>query len=121
MRIGSANPSNPRNRSVGRATSATGWTYGLTDKQLTVSNIFSKHGVAGVPGLLPDLEARNAYPRRAGSEPRPQRMTGVAGRINTTCCDALLDDDGNGVPGHPFRMDMPVSVNGSEYAALIDF
>src|SRR5208337_1323354 len=30
MRIGSASPSNPRTRSVGRATSLTGRTYGLT-------------------------------------------------------------------------------------------
>lgn len=32
MRIGSASPSNPRTRSLGRATSPSGRTYGLTTK-----------------------------------------------------------------------------------------
>src|SRR5208283_2206470 len=39
MRIGSANPSNPRTRSVGRATSLSGRTYGLTDKSWSVARV----------------------------------------------------------------------------------
>jgi 7-cyano-7-deazaguanine synthase in queuosine biosynthesis len=49
MRIGSASPSNPRTRSVGRATSPSGRTYGLKLEDI------SKRLVASVPSRLVDL------------------------------------------------------------------
>src|SRR5271166_4158471 len=49
MRIGSASPSNPRTRSVGRATSLTGRTYGLTvnERNLTFKRSATDEQSAG--------------------------------------------------------------------------
>src|SRR5580692_6319635 len=73
-----------------------------------------------MPGLLPDLECRDACPSRARREAGAQAAARVARRIEPCGRHPVAYDQGHGFAGESTDQDTPMSIDGPENGSVLD-
>ncbi len=93
---------------------------GVSKEEFPVPDVAREHGVGCVPGLLPDLEGRDARTGRARREAGPQAMAGIPGRVEPCGGNPVAKDQGYGFAGQSTDREAPVSIDGPEDGTVLD-